>query len=128
MLALIERAGIRDQDEAMEVYVLVCERLADDDCGRLRRFDPSKGAIGAWLSVLVRNTLVDWVRSRAGRRRLFKSIQALAPLDQKVFELFYWENRMPGEIVGTLEGHQRRKYPPAATVTTGRTTAAAAAS
>jgi RNA polymerase sigma factor (sigma-70 family) len=104
MLALIERGGIRDQDEAMEVYTLVCERLAEDDCARIRRFDPGKGTIAAWLSVLVRNTMVDWVRARAGRRRLFKSIQALPPLEQKVFELFYWENRMPAEIVGALEG------------------------
>lgn len=104
MLALIERGGIRDQDEAMEVYTIVCERLADDDCARIRKFDPSKGAIGAWLSVLVRNTMIDWVRARAGRRRLFKSVQALPPLEQKVFELFYWENKMPAEIVGALEG------------------------
>jgi len=104
MLALIERGGIRDQDEAMEIYTLVCERLAEDDCARIRRFDPSKGAIAAWLSVLVRNTMVDWVRARAGRRRLFKSVQALPPLEQKVFELFYWENRMPAEIAGALEG------------------------
>jgi RNA polymerase sigma factor (sigma-70 family) len=105
MLALIERGGIRDQDEAMEVYTLVCERLAEDDCARIRKFDPSKGVIGAWLAVLVRNTMVDWVRARAGRRRLFKSVQALPPLEQKVFELFYWENKMPAEIVGALEGH-----------------------
>jgi RNA polymerase sigma factor (sigma-70 family) len=104
MLALIERGGIRDQDEAMEVYVLVCERLAEDDCVRIRRFDPSKGAIGAWLSVLVRHTMVDWVRARAGRRRLFKSVQALPPIEQRVFELFYWENKMPAEIAGALDG------------------------
>ena len=104
MLALIERGGIRDQDEAMEVYTLVCERLAEDDCARIRKFDPSKGAIGAWLSVLVRNTMIDWVRARAGRRRLFKSVQALPPLEQKVFELFYWDNKMQAEIVGALEG------------------------
>src|SRR6185437_11611333 len=42
--------------------------------------------------------------ARAGRRRLFKSVQALPPLEQKVFELFYWENKMPAEIVGALEG------------------------
>ncbi len=106
MLALIERAGIRDKDEAMELYVLTCERLADDDCARIRRFDPSKGSIAAWLSVMVRNVMVDWVRSRAGRRRLFKSIQALPRLEQRVFELFYWENAMPGEMVDRLAGEE----------------------
>ena len=106
MLAFIERAGIRDKDEAMELYVLVCERLADDDCARLRRFDPAKGAIASWLLVMVRNVMVDWVRSRAGRRRLFKSIQALPRLEQRVFELFYWENAMPGEMVDRLAGEE----------------------
>jgi DNA-directed RNA polymerase specialized sigma24 family protein len=102
LLAAIERAGIRDQDEAMELYTLACERLAADDCARLRRHDPSKGALGSWLTVLIRNVVVDWVRSRAGRRRLFKSIQGLSALDQRVFELFYWENQTTSEMVGLL--------------------------
>lgn len=105
LLALIERAGIRDREEAMEIYVLACERLAADDCARLRRHDPARGALGAWLSVLVRNVIVDWVRSRAGRRRLFKSIQGLPPLEQRVFELFYWEQLSPAEMVEALVDH-----------------------
>jgi len=103
LLAYIERAGVRDHDEAMELYVLVCDRLAADDCCRLRRHDPAKGSLGAWLAVLVRNVIVDWVRSRTGRRRLFGSIKRLAPLDQRVFELFCWENRSAAEMVGLLE-------------------------
>jgi DNA-directed RNA polymerase specialized sigma24 family protein len=102
LLAAIERAGIRDQDEAMELYTLACERLAADDCARLRRHNPGKGALGAWLVVVVRNVVVDWVRSRAGRRRLFKSIQGLPALEQRVFELFYWEGRTAAEMVGLL--------------------------
>ena len=102
LLALIERAGIQDREEAMEIYVLVCERLAANDCARLRRHDPGRGALGAWLSVLVRNVLVDWVRSRVGRRRLFKSIKGLPSFEQRVFELFYWENRSPAEMVELL--------------------------
>jgi len=102
LLALIERAGIRDRDEAMELYVMTCERLAADDCARLRRHDPGKGALGAWLAVLVKHVMVDWVRSRAGRRRLFKSVEQLPPLEQRVFELFYWESRSPAEITGLL--------------------------
>ena len=102
LLALIERAGIRDRDEAMELYVWACERLAADDCARLRRHDPGKGSLEAWLSVLIRNVVVDWVRSRAGRRRLFKSITHLSPFDRRVFELYYWEHQTAAEMVGTL--------------------------
>ena len=102
LLAFIERAGIRDRDEAMELYVLACERLAADDYARLRRHDPAKGPLRAWLGALMANVAVDWVRSRAGRRRLFKSIQDLPRLEQRVFELFYWEGRTAAEMVGAL--------------------------
>jgi len=102
LLALIERAGITDKDEAMELYVLVCERLADNDCARLRRHDPARGPLAAWLATVLRNVTVDWVRSRAGRRRLFAAVKALDRVDQRVFELYYWEQRAPGEIAELL--------------------------
>jgi DNA-directed RNA polymerase specialized sigma24 family protein len=102
IVALIERAGVRDRDEAMEVYTLVCERLADDDCARLRRWDPSKGRLGAWLAVVVRRVMVDWVRSRAGRPRLFGAIQQLDPIAQQVFQLYYWANHTPSAIAEQL--------------------------
>lgn len=102
LVALIERAGLRDEDEAMEVYTLVCERLAEDDCARLRRWDPSHGRLSSWLAVVVRRVLVDWVRSRAGRRRLFGALQSLAPIEQQVFQLYYWNERTPREIAEEL--------------------------
>lgn len=102
LVALIERGGVRDHDEAMEVYTLVCERLSADRCARLRRRDPAKGVLAAWLAVVVRHTMVDWVRHRAGRRRLFGSIQELEPLHQEVFELYFWDERTPSEITEEL--------------------------
>jgi len=103
LLSHIERAGVRDHDEAMDVYVRVCERLSERDCERLRRHDPRKGDYGAWLATVVRNVIVDWVRSRAGRRRLFGAVKALDPTARRVFELFYWEDRTPTEIAGMLQ-------------------------
>lgn len=100
LLALIERADIVDRDEAMDLYVLVCERLSHDDCGRLRRRDASRGSLEGWLAVVVRNVAVDWVRSRAGRRRLFGAVKRLTPFDQRVFELYYWEHHTPSEVAG----------------------------
>src|SRR5512134_692580 len=95
LLQLIEQCGVRDRDEAMDLYVHVCERLAADDCARLRKHDPGKGALAAWLATVVRRMLVDWVRSRQGRKRLFGSIRELAAVDQQVFELFYWRRHSP---------------------------------
>jgi DNA-directed RNA polymerase specialized sigma24 family protein len=103
LLSLIERAGISDHDEAIELYISACERLSADDCARLRRHDPGKGALGAWLSAVMRNVVVDWVRSRAGRRRLFHAVEALPAFERQVFELFYWNDRTPAEICGILE-------------------------
>jgi RNA polymerase sigma factor (sigma-70 family) len=102
LLAAIERAGVTDHDEAMEIYLLACERLAADDCARLRRHDPAKGPLRAWLSVLVRHVVVDWIRSRAGRRRLFGVVRDIGEFDRRVFELYYWDDRMPTEIAGIV--------------------------
>lgn len=99
ILAVIERSGVRDHDSAMDVYVRVCEHLAADDCARLRRHDPGKGALAAWLTVVVKRVVVDWVRSKKGRRRLFQAIDELSDLDRRVFELRYWKHKAVSEIV-----------------------------
>ena len=108
LLSLIERAGIRDYDEAMELYLTTCERLSAGDCGRLRRHDPAKGPLGAWLGAVVRNVIVDWVRSRAGRRRLFHAVEALPAREQQVFELYYWNDRTLSEICEILTMRERQ--------------------
>jgi DNA-directed RNA polymerase specialized sigma24 family protein len=98
LVRTIRRAGVREHDEVMEIYTRVSEHLADDRCARLRRYDPAKGRLGAWLSTVVRRLIVDWVRSESGRKRLFQSIRALGPIDRRVFELYYWRRRPAGEI------------------------------
>jgi RNA polymerase sigma factor (sigma-70 family) len=97
LLAFIERAGIGDRDEAMEIYVLACQRLAEHDCAALRRRDPSRGSLGGWLAVVVRRAVVDWIRSKAGRRRMFAAVRELDRFHQRLFELYYWEGRRPAE-------------------------------
>jgi DNA-directed RNA polymerase specialized sigma24 family protein len=108
ILALIARAGVADRDDAADVYVRVCERVGERDCARLRRHDPAKGALAAWLTVLVRHVVVDWVRSRAGRRRLFRAVARMDAFDRRVFELFYWERRRATEIAELLQVERRR--------------------
>jgi DNA-directed RNA polymerase specialized sigma24 family protein len=106
LLALIERAGISDHDEAMDLYLRTCERLSADGCARLLRHDPEKGPWSAWLPAVVRNVMVDWIRSRAGRRRLFGVIETLTAREQQVFELYYWNGRTPSEICETLSSQE----------------------
>jgi DNA-directed RNA polymerase specialized sigma24 family protein len=76
---------------------------------RLRRHDPAKGPLAAWLGAVVRNVIVDWVRGRAGRRRLFQSIEALGPREQAVFELYYWNDNTLSEIAGILSMREARQ-------------------
>jgi DNA-directed RNA polymerase specialized sigma24 family protein len=102
LLQLIDQCGVRDRDDAMDLYVHICERLAADDCARLRRHDPAKGALSAWLSTVVRRMLVDWVRADQGRKRLFGSLKALSPVDQRVFELYYWRRHTPAEMASLI--------------------------
>lgn len=108
LLAAIERIGITDRDEAMEIYVRACERLAANNCVALRRWDPSRGAFGSWLSVVVRRVAVDWVRSRAGRRRLFGVVKRLPRTTQRIFELYYWQGLMPSALAQHLSVEERR--------------------
>jgi len=105
IVRLIRRAGVRDQDEVMDIYTRVCDRLSADGCARIRRRRP--GSIEGWLAVVVRHAAVDWVRSRTGRRRLFGVIQQLAAFDQRVFELFYWQDLSVPEIAARLESEQQ---------------------
>jgi DNA-directed RNA polymerase specialized sigma24 family protein len=109
LLGFIRRAGLRERDEALDVYVRVCGHLAENGCQRLKRHDPARGALRSWLAVVVRHAAADWVRSRVGRRRLFAAVKALPALEQEVFQLFYWEGRSPAEMSEVLAGRHRRR-------------------
>lgn len=109
ILGALQRAGLRDRDEMMEVYTLVVERLAANQYARLRARRLAAGSLAAWLLVVTRHVVVDWVRSRAGRRRAFGAIKELSPDDQRVFELYYWEERRVPEICGMLSASGGRE-------------------
>ena len=102
IVGLIRRAGLTDRDEIMDVYVNVCEQLSARNCERLKSQDAGRGSIGGWLAVVTRNAVIDWIRSRKGRRRLAESVKSLPEYDQRVFELHYWEGYSPSEITELL--------------------------
>jgi DNA-directed RNA polymerase specialized sigma24 family protein len=102
LLALIERAGVVDRDEAMEVYTRVCTRLSNDGYAALRGRDPAAGSLAGWLAVVVRRAAVDYVRSQIGRRRMFGAVRELDRTHQRVFELYYWDGRPLAEVTEVL--------------------------
>ena len=108
LIAFIKRTHVVDADEILDLYVRVCEHLGARDGARLRQHDPAQGSLLAWLAVVVRNVAMDWVRSRAGRRRVFAAVKALPALDQEVFEMYYWEERAASEIAEILRARYRR--------------------
>jgi len=102
LLGLIRRGGLIDRDEVMEVYVQICEQLSARDFERLKSQDAARGSLGGWLAVMTRHAIVDWVRSKKGRRRLFQAVEHLPESDRRVFELYYWDERTPSEIAEHL--------------------------
>ena len=102
LLGLIRRGGLVNRDEAMEVYVLICEQLSARRFERLKSQDAARGSLAGWLAVMTRHAIVDWVRSKKGRRRLFHAVEDLQAFDRRVFELFYWDERTPSDIAELL--------------------------
>src|SRR5262245_20559630 len=112
LFRLIRRGGLSRYDDVMDVYVQVCERLAESDCARLARFRPGRGSLVAWLAVVIRRVSVDRLRTRAGRRRHFQSIKRLDAFDRELFELRYWHRCDDAEAHGNLETRLGRAVTP----------------
>jgi RNA polymerase sigma factor (sigma-70 family) len=78
---------VRDREERMDAFAMVCGRLRESDFQRLRRFDPRGPArFSTWLVTVVRNLVVDWHRQAHGRRRAAASLDGFSELDQRIYE------------------------------------------
>ena len=78
---------------ADDCFLFVCERLSDDNFGRLQQFDPARGvAFRGWLSAVVANLCVEWHRREFGRERMPPAIERLSALDQRVFRYRYQQD------------------------------------
>jgi len=85
-----------ERDDVMDVFAHVCEALRKDDFGRLRRcaehVDPGR-PFSTWLVAVVHNLTIDWFRHRNGRPRLSTIAAALPPLQQRIFEYVFVDQR-----------------------------------
>jgi RNA polymerase sigma factor (sigma-70 family) len=80
----------RDSDDLGDCFLYVCEKLADKRYRRLLSFKPDGAArFSTWLKAVVRNLCLDWLRSKYGRKQMFRSVSSLASLDQEIFRLVF---------------------------------------
>jgi RNA polymerase sigma factor (sigma-70 family) len=81
------RRTIRDRDELMDLFAIVCEALSANDFARLRRYSaasPQRATVATWLVIVVRNLTVDWLRREHGRPRVAVP-DSLSPLQREIF-------------------------------------------
>ena len=77
-----------DQQNILDCYLYVCEKLTDDQFRRLRAWRRQGDVrFSSWLRAVVTNLCVDWHRSENGRHRQFRSIAELSDLERLVYKL-----------------------------------------
>lgn len=103
LLLQAARGAVRDEEDAREAFVFVCERLVEQRHARLRHFDPQGSAtFSTWLRIVAADLSLDWRRRRYGRPRLFQALRTLPPLHQAFFKARYAHGLTAGEAHGLL--------------------------
>ncbi|MCB0718681.1 MAG: sigma-70 family RNA polymerase sigma factor [Bacteroidetes bacterium] len=97
------RRFMYDQDEVMEVYTSVCERLRAKDFKALRRFRINK-EITPWLSVVVANACRDRFRKNKYTSVPQSVISKLDAREKLVFKYYYQEQYQQDHIVEVIKG------------------------
>jgi DNA-directed RNA polymerase specialized sigma subunit len=115
IFSLIRSLGF-DYDAAMDRFVFVCEKLCANDFHRLKtiRYAGSHGDLTPWIRQVVKRLCINWAWSEEGRRRLLKPIARLGPLEQRVFELYFWQGLLPSEVEERLRQEHFPGVAPAA--------------
>lgn len=97
------RRFMYDQDEVMEVYTSVCERLRAKNFKALRRFRINK-EITPWLSVVVANACRDRFRKNRYTSVPQSVISKLDDREKLVFKYYYQEQYQQDHIVEIIKG------------------------
>jgi RNA polymerase sigma factor (sigma-70 family) len=80
------RAYAPNQHAAADFYVYVCEQLAQNRFRRLLKFNPEgQASFTTWLRVVACHLCFDCHRRQSGRKRPFKSLQNLSPLELEIY-------------------------------------------
>jgi RNA polymerase sigma factor (sigma-70 family) len=97
-------------DERMDLFLFVCDRLKEDRMRRLRAFAFRPEApcrFSTYLSVIVKNMAVDFIRAREGRFRPFRVVESMDETDRLLFEYHLKDGRPLEEardLIGSRHG------------------------
>ena len=94
-------------DDRMDLFLLICSRLKEDDMKRIRVFRERPGApcrFSTYLAVVAKNIGVDFIRTREGRHRPFGKVAAMDEADRLLFEYVLRQGRQVEEARGLLKG------------------------
>jgi DNA-directed RNA polymerase specialized sigma24 family protein len=97
------RRFMYDDDEVMEVYTSVCERLRARDFHALRRFRINK-ELAPWLSVVVANACRDRFRKKRAVSVPQSVLEKLNNLEKLVFKYYFQDQLRHDEIAATVTG------------------------
>jgi len=103
-------------DERMDLFLFVCAKLREDDMRRIRsfRFRPEAPCrFSTWLSVVVRNMAVDFVREREGRFREFRNVTEMGEVERLVFGYHLKDGRPLPEVRDLLRQRHGHRVEPA---------------
>ncbi len=100
------RCFMKDEDEVMEVYAGVCERLCANHYQALRRFQ-SAGELTPWLSVVVANACRDRFRKNRALSVPQSVITQLTEREKLVFKYHYQEH-LPHEDIAEIISRRHR--------------------
>ncbi|MDQ2767370.1 MAG: sigma-70 family RNA polymerase sigma factor [Gemmatimonadota bacterium] len=82
-------------EDARDAFAEICDRLAEDDLARLRRFHDApahRAKFSTWLVVVVRNLAIDCRRAREGRQRSSPP-PGMSPVRERIYQLVLVERR-----------------------------------
>ena len=103
------RRFMNDQDEVMEVYTSVVERLRAKRFKALREFRISK-EITPWLSVVVANACRDRFRKNKYVSMPQSVLTQLNEFESLVFKYYYQDQMAPSDIVEMISARHSKSY------------------
>lgn len=78
--------------DADECYLYILDKLQEDDCRRLRKFD-GRSTLKIWMRTTFKRQVADFMRKKFGRRRVPAAVEKIGEWAVDVYKLFCWKKR-----------------------------------